>query len=47
MPTYITTYTLTLGIQGNALSEKIDLEAPLKWEEDEQLAALCRLRRQL
>ena len=26
-----------LEIQGNALSEKQDLEAPLKWGEDERL----------
>lgn len=42
---YITTYTLTLNIQENALSEKIDLEAPLKWEKGEQFAALCHLGR--
>lgn len=44
---YITTYPLTLGIQGNALFEMIDLEVLLKWVEGEQLAALCHLGRQL
>ena len=36
---YIAMHTLTLGIQGNTLSKKIDLEAPLKWEKGEQFAA--------